>query len=89
MTGALTTNVVSDSDLPGLLGLASLESRKAIIDIGNRRLVFPGAGGYELKLSPGSTVMALEKAESGHLLLPCTEWKKAKAVTAKHVAFNV
>ena len=79
--GSYVAKVVSNSELPGLLGLISLERNSALIDIGHRRLIYPGPGGFDLKLSPGSTMMALERAESGHLLLPCTAWTQAKAGT--------
>lgn len=80
------SNVVSSSELPGLLGLVSLERNSAVIDIGHQRLIYPGPGGFEIKLSPGSVMMALEKAESGHLLLPCSEWQNAKVKGSQPLA---
>ena len=68
------TNVVANSELPGLLGLKSLVASSAVIDVANRRMFFVGPGGYKLTLSPGSQTFFLETAVSGHLLLPCTEW---------------
>jgi len=76
-------SVVDGSELPALLGLQSLESRHAIIDTGHQRLVFPGPGGFELRLSPGSISLTLERANSGHLLLPSSEWSKLKGTTAQ------
>ena len=76
-------SVVDGSELPALLGLQSLESRHAIIDTGHQRLVFPGPGGFELRLSPGSVSLALERANSGHLLLPSSEWSKLKGSTSQ------
>ena len=89
-TGAIgnyVAKVVSNSELPGLLGLTSLEKNGAIIDVGHQKLIYPGPGGFELKLSPGSTMMQLERAESGHLLLPCTHWAGAKATTKSKTLF--
>jgi hypothetical protein len=79
MQGVFATAIVKDSELPALLGLTSLENHRAIIDIYARKLIFVGQGGYQLQLSSGSTTMGLEKVASGHLLLPCSEWEKAKA----------
>ena len=63
-----------------LLGLISLERSSALIDIGHRRLIYPGPSGFDLKLSPGSTMMALERAESGHLLLPFLKFSSRHSV---------
>jgi hypothetical protein len=89
-TGAIgnyVAKVVTNSELPGLLGLVSLEKNGALIDIGHQKLIYPGPGGFELKLSPGSTMMQLERAESGHLLLPCTHWTGAKATVKPKTLF--
>ena len=87
---AFTTNVVSNSELPGLLGLRSLFEDKALIDVFNKKLVYVGQGGYKIVLSPGSKTMNLENAASGHLLLPCTEWGEGMTTSSnssKQVAF--
>ena len=75
-------SVVANSQLPALLGLQSLESRQALIDTGHQKLILPGPGGFELKLSPGSVSLSLERASSGHLLLPSSEWSKLKGSIA-------
>lgn len=69
------TSVVTDSELPALLGLDSLERQGALIDCRNRKLIQVGPGGYKLQLSPNSSSHDLQKAPSGHLLLPCSSWK--------------
>jgi hypothetical protein len=81
---SFTAPVVPNSDLPALWGLNSLERVKAIIDTAGRRLILPGPGGYRLQLSPGSRTHVLEKAESGHLLLPCTAWTDASVIPETH-----
>jgi hypothetical protein len=63
------------SDLPGLLGLRSLEADKAILDTGKRLLHFPGPGEVEIKLPPGSVSIPLEKAPSGHLVIPIDDFE--------------
>jgi len=77
--GIFEPSVVADSDLPALMGLETLEKNRALIDVANRKLIYVGSGGYELKLSPGSVTMSLEKVPSGHLLLPTSEWASLKA----------
>ena len=54
-----------------------MHSQRALIDVYNKRMMWIGPGGYKITLSPGSKVLPLENAPSGHLLLPCTEWQKA------------
>ena len=46
-----------------------LKSRRAIMDIGNKRLIFPGEGEVEIKLPPGSTTTPPVEAPSGHLCM--------------------
>jgi hypothetical protein len=60
----------SGSNLPGLLGLKSMEEHRAVIDITRKMLIFPGPGDVEIKLPPGSIEIQLEKAPSGHLVIP-------------------
>ena len=63
-------------DLPGLLGLRSLEQQRAILDTGSRTLIFPGPGDVEISLPPGSVRVPLEKAPSGHLVMVIDEYHK-------------
>ena len=83
LQGTFESSVIEDSELPALMGLETLERNRAIIDVANKRLIYVGAGGYELKLSPGSVTMLLEKVPSGHLLLPSAEWSALKPSTGK------
>jgi hypothetical protein len=76
--GTFTSIVVEESDLPALLGLTSIEANRGVIDTHTRRLIYPGEGGIQYTLSPGSRVFKLEKSISGHLLLPCAEWDSKK-----------
>ena len=81
--GTFTAPIIPDSDLPPLLGMRTLEGRKAILDCGNRRLIFPGPGGVHMHLSPGSLVFELEKSPSGHLILPTTNFPKEGTAQAE------
>ena len=65
------------AELPGLLGLRSLETDRAILDTGNKILHYPGPGEIEIKLPPGSISIPLEKAPSGHLVMPIDEYERA------------
>ena len=62
--------VIENSNLPPLLGLKSLTSKRALLDMHSRLLIFPGQGGVEVKCSPGTQLFQLEMSQSGHLLLP-------------------
>ena len=67
---------VSNSKLPGLLGLEALRRNRAVLDFQKLELHFLGGGEYRLQreLPPGTLSMALEIAPSGHLALPCCEY---------------
>jgi len=64
------------ADLPGLLGLRSLETDRAILDTGNKMLHYPGPGEINIQLPPGSISIPLEKAPSGHLVMPVDEYER-------------
>ena len=74
-TGTHTAPVVSQSACPALLGLKTLQDRRAILDCDKKLLHFPSTGEVTLKLPPGSETFQLEAAESGHLLLPCDSFQ--------------
>jgi hypothetical protein len=77
-TGTFSSAVIPDSELPALLGLSSISKLKGLIDTQHKQIIFVGPGGYKLSLSPGSKVYQLYSAPTGHLMLPCQEWKQAK-----------
>ena len=80
--GSFETSVISNSELPALMGLATMTKNRALIDVANKKLIYVGPGGYQMQLSPNSITMNLEQVPSGHLLLPCAEWLKHKAAAA-------
>ena len=47
--------------LPGLLGLETLEAKRAILDCGRQQLIILGPGDVKLVLPPGSRTIPLEK----------------------------
>ena len=72
------TPVIPNSPVPGLLGLRSVQSKRGIIDTFSDppKMYFCGPGGYEIKLSPGSSTLPLYAAPSGHLILPMSEFSR-------------
>ena len=75
----LTSPIVegTGAELPGLLGLRSLEATRAILDTGGQRLIFPGPGQLDIQLPPGSIEVPLHKAPSGHLVMVIDDYEHA------------
>ena len=65
----------SGSELPGLFGLRSMETHRALLDTHNRQVHPPGPGEVKIILPPGSVTHPLEKARSGHLLLVVNDFQ--------------
>jgi hypothetical protein len=65
-------------DLPALLGLKSMSRQGGVLEMteGREYLTFPGPGGYQVEWSPGTRRYKLERATSGHLILPCDSFTK-------------
>jgi len=73
---------IADSDIPGLLGLRSLEENRSLLDTVNSKLYFLGPGDYDLMsmLPPGTECFNLQKSTSGHLILPMTHYEELDKV---------
>ena len=82
-TGTFKAPVIPRSKLPALLGLQSLTRQRVLIDVFNKQLICVGQGGYKLQLSPGSKTYKLYAAKTGHLMLPCQNWKEARIAPGK------
>ena len=79
LLGTYTTPTINgQSNVTGILGLLAIRGRQGIIDTGNNKLHFPGPGGAQIQLSPGSETYDLLDAPSGHLLIPCCHYDKLK-----------
>ena len=80
LSGTLTVPTIHASNLPGLLGLASLKQNRALIDTVSNRVYFMGPGDYNLAkaLPPGTECLQGEIAPSGHLVLPCCEFHRSE-----------
>ena len=70
VNGTYTAPVIEGSELPPLLGLRSLKAFKAILDMGQNKLIIPGPAGCQIQRSPGTVAYDLVMSESGHLILP-------------------
>ena len=77
--GKLTIPSVPESELPGLLGLAALRKNRAVLDFSSLKLHFCGPGDIKIEsgLPAGTESFQLETAPSGHIVLPCCEYKNA------------
>jgi hypothetical protein len=84
--GHFKASVISNSEVPALLGLESLESRRSLIDTVHGKIYELGPGPLKLSLPAGSVVRNMMKAPSGHLMFPCTAWPNAKP-GGKQLAF--
>ena len=67
----------SGADLPGLLGLRSLESMRAILDMGRQELILPGRGDAEIVWPSGTLRLPLSRAPSGHSVLIIDDFERA------------
>ena len=84
--GTYQAPIIPNSNVPSLLGLATMEKQKVILDLHGMKYIIPGKGKTIITLPPGSNVLPMEKAESGHLLLPIDCWIKAQeSATASEI----
>ena len=62
--------------LPAIMGLLSMEERDCVVMLrkGKPMMAMPGPGGYKVEWSPGSKLLPLVHAPSGHLVIPCDEF---------------
>ena len=79
VAGTYTAPEIDSEKVAALLGLKVLTRMRSIMDMGTNRLIVPGPGGVEMRLSPGTIVYPLEPTHSGHLLLPCSEFGRRPA----------
>ena len=74
------TNIAtgSGSDLPAILGSASLQEKGAAIVLrkGKEFLAFPGPGGYKIEWSPGTRLLPMTPSPSGRLVVPCDNFDR-------------
>ncbi|CAK0834374.1 unnamed protein product [Prorocentrum cordatum] len=73
--GSYDAPIVPNSSVPALLGNKALRRNRAIVDCFNGILYFIGPGDHQLLLPPGSKEYQLELSQSGHWMLPVTEFE--------------
>ena len=77
-----TPNVCgTGAELPGLLGLRTLESERAVLDIPNRILYLCTPGTTTITVPPGSLAVPLERAPSGHLVMVVDDYQNLNTVS--------
>ena len=83
-TAHVTTAPAAKS--PAIWGLESMQKKDAVIILreGKEMIAFPGPGGYQISWSPGTKRLSMEKAPSGHLLVPCDQFDKVKGKTDRN-----
>lgn len=74
--GTFTAPIIEGSSAPALLGLRSLTEHRAILDMCSCQLHLLGPGETRLELTPGTETFNLERAPTGHLLLPFQEYSR-------------
>ena len=74
--GTFTVPIVQNSDLPGLIGLRSMQERKTILDMHTLKIHFLGPGDYDISpiLPRGTESYQCELSPSGHIMLPCSRY---------------
>eukprot|EP00435_Cladocopium_sp_Y103_P057491 s245_g19.t2 len=74
--GTFTAPVIESSNAPALLGLKSLTQHRAVLDLVNGQLHLLGEGECRLEFPAGTESYTLERAPTGHLLLPFQQYAK-------------
>ena len=64
------------AELPGFLGLKSLESLRAALDMGRQQLILPGGGEPEITWPPGTIIVPLDRAPSGHNVMTIDAYER-------------
>jgi hypothetical protein len=59
--------------LPAILGAGSMQEKDSVLILrqGKEMIAFPGPGGYKIEWSPGTRLLPMIAAPSGHLVIPC------------------
>ena len=60
-------------NLPAILGSESMQEKDSVLILrkGKELIAFPGPGGYKIEWSPGTKLLPMVPAPSGHLVIPC------------------
>ena len=79
----------SGADLPAILGAISMQEKDTVLILrkGKQMMVFPGPGGYKIEWSPGTKLLPMIPAPSGHMVVPCDAFTEATADPQAQLAF--
>ena len=73
-----------DSNVPGLMGIKTMEENDALIRCKTGEIWFLGKGGVKIEPSPGSRHFQMKKTGSGHWAIPVSRFRRGeKAKTAQ------
>ena len=66
------------STLPAIMGLQSMQEKDAVLLTrpGHEMMAFPGPGGYKIEWSPGTMLLPMTGAPSGHLVIPSDRYEE-------------
>ena len=66
------------ANLPAILGSKSMREKDVVIIMrdGHEILTLPGPGGYKIQWSPGTKLLPMVQAPSGHLVIPCDRFSE-------------
>ena len=55
-----------------------MQDKDAVLRLrkGKQMMAFPGPGGYKIEWSPGTKLLPLVPAPSGHLVIPCDNFEE-------------
>ena len=64
------------ADLPAIWGMDSMQEKDSVLILrkGQELVAFPGPGGYKIQWSPGTKLLPMTPAPSGHLVIPCDHY---------------
>ena len=75
--------VVPNSEMPALLGNKTMCRMKVLLNLGDGKFIIPGSGSVRITLPAGSRVLDMEMSESGHWMLPITEYARREKMRQK------
>jgi hypothetical protein len=65
--------VLKNSDIPAILGMKTMQDNHGILDLRNKRLIFPKKpSDVKITIAEDTAVYQLEQAPGGYFMLPCT-----------------
>ena len=69
------------ADLPAIWGSVSMQEQDTVLILrkGKEMIALPGPGGYKIEWSPGTRLLPMTPAPSGHLVVPCDRFDELKS----------